>query len=94
MSIAQDELKKIAENLSKIPSESGALIENINNILGYVQLLDELDTENVIPTVSVIDKASILRVDTETRNITWQELLSCSPQKIVSNHITLPNIMK
>ena len=94
MSISQDELKKIARKLSKIPSESEALIWNISDILSYVELLNEVDTDWVIPTVSVIDRKSILRKDNEERNISGKDLLGCSEQKVVSDHIALPNIMK
>lgn len=94
MSISQDELKKIAGKLSKIPSKNESLIWNISNILDYVELLSEVDTQWVVPTVSVIPQNSILREDQERRNITWKDLLNCSEQKVISNHIALPNIMK
>ncbi len=69
MSISQDELRKIARKLSKIPSESDALLKNISDTLDYMNLLNECDTTNVVPTVSVISSPSILRKDTEKRNI-------------------------
>ena len=94
MSISQDELKKIAKKLSKLPDTNEALIWNINDILSYVELLSEVDTQGVIPTVSVIPDHSILREDYETRTITWKELLSCTDQSVISDHIALPNIMK
>lgn len=94
MSISQDELKKIATKLSKIPSESEALIWNISDILDYVELLNEVHTDWVIPTVSVINRNTIARRDQEERNISGKDLLKCSEQKVVSDHIALPNIMK
>ncbi|MCH8518405.1 aspartyl/glutamyl-tRNA amidotransferase subunit C [Candidatus Gracilibacteria bacterium] len=94
MTISQDELKKIALKLSKIPSESDALLKNISDTLDYMELLNEVDTNGVIPTVSVIPESSILRSDDEERNISGKELLDCSHQKVVSGHIALPNIMK
>lgn len=69
MSISQDELRKIARKLSKIPSESDALLQNISDTLEYMKLLNEVDTTDVIPTVSVIESDSILRKDAEIRNI-------------------------
>jgi len=94
MSISQDELRKIAQKLSKIPSESDALFQNISDTLDYMNLLNEVDTTDVIPTVSVISNPSYLRKDTESRDILWKDLLTCSHQKIIADHIALPNIMK
>lgn len=95
MSISQDELKKIAEKLSKIPWDNPALLWNITDILGYMVLLSEVDTNWVIPTVSAVEHNAWLREDyvsnlTET---TWTNLLGTTNQKIVANQIVLPNIM-
>lgn len=70
MSISQDELRKIARKLSKIPSESDTLLQNISDTLEYMNLLGEVDTTNIVPTVSVIESSSLLRHDHESRNIT------------------------
>jgi Asp-tRNA(Asn)/Glu-tRNA(Gln) amidotransferase C subunit len=43
MSISQDELKNIAEKLSKIPGDNDALLGNITDIIGYMDLLAEVD---------------------------------------------------
>lgn len=94
MSISQDELRKIARKLSKIPSESDALLKNISDTLDYMDLLSEVDTTGVVPTISVIAEASALRRDTELRDISWKDLLACSHQKVIADHIALPNIMK
>lgn len=44
MSISQDELQKIAEKLSKLPANNPQLLHNITDILGYVELLESIDT--------------------------------------------------
>ena len=94
MSISQDELQKIAKKLSKIPANNEKLLWNITDILGYMDLLSEVDTKDVIPTVSVVDNNASLREDTRIKAIsTPDELLWCSEQKVVSGHIVLPNIM-
>ncbi len=53
MSISQEQLKKIAEKLSKIPADNSKLLENISDILQYMELLQEVDTSGIRPTVSV-----------------------------------------
>lgn len=64
MSISQDELKKIAEKLSKIPGDNDKLLGNITDILAYMDLLKQVDTTDVIPTVSVVQQDARLREDT------------------------------
>jgi Asp-tRNA(Asn)/Glu-tRNA(Gln) amidotransferase C subunit len=95
MSISQDELKKIAEKLSKIPGDNQALLWNITDIVGYMDLLWEVDTTWVIPTISVVEGNAILREDTvqNPTETTWRDLLASSKQKVVADQIVLPNIM-
>lgn len=95
MSISQDELKKIAEKLSKIPADNPALLWNISDILGYMGLLEEVDTTWVEATVSVVESHSLLRDDlvknpTQTNG---HDLLKTTKQKVVADQIVLPNIM-
>ena len=96
MSISQDELKKIAEKLSKIPADNKALLWNITDILAYMDLLWEVDTQWVIPTVSVVETNASLREDiiNSPTQATGKELLETSKQRIVADQIVLPNIMK
>lgn len=96
MSIGQDELQKIAEKLSKIPGDNTKLLGNINDILSYMDLLEEVDTTWVIPTVSVVEWNAYLREDSlnNPTQTAPQELLACSNQKVVANQVVLPNIMK
>jgi aspartyl/glutamyl-tRNA(Asn/Gln) amidotransferase C subunit len=94
MSITQEQIQKIAEKLSKIPGNNGKIAKNIQDTLGYMDLLSEIDTSWVIPTVSVIENNMLLREDKLSVSLsTPAELLSCSEQKIVWQHIVLPNIM-
>jgi len=99
MSLTQEQIKKIAEKLSKIHLNDDKLKEiekDLNNILQYFELLNELDTENVKPTYSVIEKESFLREDIEEKNklATPEELLACSNQQVIANQIAINNIMK
>ena len=94
MSVTQDQIKKIARNLCKLPSEEVKLIHDVNEILKYVDMLNEVDTTGVEPTVSVVKKENVLRQDSVTQHLsTPDELLKCSPQKVISRQITLGNIM-
>ena len=95
MSISQEELKKISEKLSKIPGDNDKLLGNITDIVAYMDLLSEVDTTGVIPTVSVVDNIAHLREDliTNPTESNAKDILACSKQKIVADQIVLPNIM-
>ncbi len=95
MSITQDQIQKIAEKLSKIPWDNEKLLENITDILSYMEMLDEVDTQWVTPTISVIQNGQPLRDDTViVCDTTPDELLEATNQKVVAHQIILPNIMK
>lgn len=95
MSITQDILKNITHNLSKLKvADEEKLLGNVNDILTYMDTLNQVDTTWVIPTVSVIDSKSKLRVDREKeKEVKVKELLACSPQKVINNQIAISNIM-
>jgi aspartyl-tRNA(Asn)/glutamyl-tRNA(Gln) amidotransferase subunit C len=94
MTLTQEQIKKIAENLSKIPANDEKIAEDLNNILKYFELLNEVDTENVKPTYSVISKENSLREDEIKKNFSREELLACSQEQIIADQIAINNIMK
>jgi aspartyl-tRNA(Asn)/glutamyl-tRNA(Gln) amidotransferase subunit C len=95
MSLTQDQITKISENLTKIRTEDPKLAEDINNILHYIEMLDEVDTTGVESTVSVVEQAHELRIDEVKEKLTSsKDLLNCSNQKVVANQIAVSNIMK
>lgn len=95
MSVTQEQIQKIAEKLSKLPWDNDKLAGNIQDILGYMELLEEIDTSGVAGTVSVIDNEKNIREDILKEKETLpKELLECSNQKVVGGNIILPNIMK
>lgn len=95
MSLTQEQIKKISENLSKIPLDNENIEKDLNNILQYFELLDEVNTENIKPTYSVISKKNILRKDElKDKTTSREELLACSNQQVVADQIAVSNIMK
>ncbi len=96
MIITQEQIKKISKNLTKLaPNNEQKLATSINSILTYVDLLNEVDTHNISPTISVISNNSTgFKHDREKRNIEPTSLLKCSSQKIIANQIAVSDIMK
>ncbi len=95
MTITQEQVRKISKNLAKLhPKNEEKLSQNMTSILDYIDLLNEVDTTWIAPTVSVISKTkNDLRKDIEKREIVPIDLLKCSPQKIIANQIAVSDIM-
>ena len=96
MSLTQEQIEKLSKNLSKLlPQNDEKLVSDVNSILKYIDMLNEVDTTWVEPTVSVINSKNVLKKDVVlNKEATPRELLSCSNQKVIGNQITLSNIMK
>lgn len=94
MTLTQEQINNLSKNLSKISLKEDKMTEDINGILQYINLLNEVDTTWVEPTVSVVEKKSSLRKDEISQKIPTKELLNCSNQKIISDQIAISNIMK
>ncbi len=94
MSLTQEQIKKLAQNLSKLDLENEKIPEDLNKILDYIDLLNKVDTTWVKPTVNVVKTENNLREDEIKKSIDTKELLSCSKQKVISDQIAISNIMK
>jgi Asp-tRNA(Asn)/Glu-tRNA(Gln) amidotransferase C subunit len=96
MSITQDQIKKITKNLAKLPIAWDKIEHDLNSILWYIKVLNEIDTSWVIPTVSVIKNKSINQYKAKETKTTANpiELLKCSKNKIIAWQIAIWNIMK
>lgn len=95
MSITQDQIKKITKNLAKLPSLWDKIENDLNSILWYIDMLNEIDTTWVEATISVTKWKSRLREDIEKKRDTDQiELLKCSQNKIIAWQIAIWNVMK
>lgn len=96
MSITQDQIKKITKNLAKLPKGWDKIEHDLNSILWYINVLNEIDTKWVKPTVSVTKNKKFEKYKDKKveRNIDPIKLLKCSKNKIIAWQIALWNIMK
>ncbi len=95
MTLTQEQIKKISKNLSKIDTQGMQIEKDLNDILDYFKLIDEIDTKDVEPTYCVISKENKLREDEISQDkINRKELLECSEEEIISDQIAISNIMK
>lgn len=93
--ISRDEVHHLAQlsSLQLGNDEVDALQEDINNIIGYIQQLGELDTAGVEPTYQVTGLESVWREDVmEPEFTTREQLLSLAPEQR-DNSIKVPKVL-
>ena len=93
--ISEQEVKKIAE-LSKLSLTSEELkkrTEDMNNILDYMDTLNEIDTKNVEELYNVHDMNNSLREDNFESSLDKKDVLANSPNSN-SDYIEVPLTVK
>ena len=58
-----------------------SLLKDMNNILHFMEKLNELDTTSVEPLIYLTDEVNVFREDEVRREITLQESLRNAPQQ-------------
>ena len=94
MKLSNEDIKKIAD-LSKLefnPEEAENFKSDLNEILDYIEQLNELDTSGVEPLFNVLDLKDILRKDEVKKSLPKEEILKNSPEKD-GNFIIVPKII-
>ena len=80
--ISTDDVQHLARlsSLQLTDAETAALTTDIENILGYVEQLSELDTSGVEPTYQVTDLENVWRTDeVDTYGLERDVLLELAP---------------
>ncbi|MDP2037304.1 MAG: Asp-tRNA(Asn)/Glu-tRNA(Gln) amidotransferase subunit GatC [Ignavibacteria bacterium] len=83
MSVTRKDVEYIA-SLSKLKFEENELdnfTHQLNDILAYVEKLNELDTENVEPLSHPVENKNVFREDELKPSISTEEALKNSPNK-------------
>jgi aspartyl-tRNA(Asn)/glutamyl-tRNA(Gln) amidotransferase subunit C len=81
MAVSIDQVRHIARlaRIGMTDAEIAALAPELNNILGWVEQLAEVDTNGVEPLATVIDQKLRLRADEVTVGDIRDELLANAP---------------
>ena len=93
--ISEQEVRKIAE-LSRLSLSSDELkkrTEDMNNILNYMDTLNEIDTDNVEELYNVNDMNNPLRDDTFEQSLEKKDVLKNSPSSN-DDYIEVPLTVK
>jgi len=95
MKIDNETVDKIA-HLARLEYENEAkerIKMDMNNMIGFIEKLNELDTSNVEPLIYMSDEVNLLRDDIVRQEITQDEALKNSP-KHDSDYFKVPKVIE
>ena len=73
--------------------EINSLIEELNNILGWVDELKKVDTEKIEPMLSVFNESMVMRKD-EVSSATSDELVLKNAPESKSGFFVVPKVIE
>lgn len=94
MKIEKETVDKIA-HLARLEFDEKAkegIINDMNNMLAFVNKLNEVDTTNVEPLIYMSDEVNVLREDEVKQEITQAQALKNAPQKD-SDYFKVPKVI-
>ena len=95
MKIDTETVDKIA-HLARLEFEKESkeqIINDMNNMLSFIEKLNELDTTNVEPLIYMSKEVNVLREDDVRHDITQQEALKNAPKKD-SDYFKVPKVLE
>ena len=95
MSIDNQTVRKVSK-LAKIKineKEENKLIEELNNILGWVDELKKVDTEQIEPMLSVFNESMTMRKDEVSSKISDELVLKNAPES-KSGFFVVPKVIE
>lgn len=95
MSVSEKEVRYVADlaRLQLSDKEVQSLAKDMNNILGYMDLLNVLDTDQVEPLEHVIDLKSRLRADVANTPLSHDDALKNAPDAD-SDYFRVPKVIE
>ena len=95
MSVSLDDVRKVA-HLAKLElseEEEARIAEDLGQMLDYVAALNELDTDNVLPTAHVLPISNVFREDTVMPSLPQAEALANAPSP-GHGHFRVPKVIE
>lgn len=94
MAITQDDVVRVAKlaRLALVDDEKERFTAQLDNILSYVQKLDELDTSKISPTAHALTCQNVLREDIERPFESPEAIMENGPE-IEDNAFVVPKIV-
>ncbi|HLG25433.1 MAG TPA: Asp-tRNA(Asn)/Glu-tRNA(Gln) amidotransferase subunit GatC [Candidatus Gracilibacteria bacterium] len=93
--LSNDQVQHIAKlaRLGLKEGESGKFSKQLNDILGYVDMLKEVDTEKIEPTSQVTGLENVSRKDEVERFSNREELLACTELPVERDQIKVKPVI-
>ncbi len=95
MTLSIDDVKKVAKlaRLKLTPEEEQQFASQLGQILDYVEMLGEVNTENVEPMAHAADVANVFRADEVQPSIDREKTLLNAP-KTDGKYFLVPQILE
>lgn len=90
-----DEIVEHIAHLARLEfegEEKGKIKQDLENIITFMEKLQEVDTENVEPLVFMTNEKNCLRDDVAEETITHEEALKNAPKKD-SDYFRIPKVL-
>ena len=85
------DLARLAK-LSFNEKSSKNMQDDLKKIIGFIDKLSEINTENVEPLIYLSEELNVLRTDDNIENISQEKSLTNAPQKD-SDYILVPKVL-
>ncbi len=95
--LSEEQVRDIAKlaRIKLTDEEVSKFSKQLTSVLGYVDILGEVDTENVKETSQVTGLANVMEKDEIKKSqSTREELLGCSELAVDSNQVRVMNAIK
>lgn len=94
MAVSIKDVEKIAKlaKLSFSDEEKETFTQQFNQILSYIEQLNELDTDDVEPTAHVLDLKNVMREDKAATWLTQEEAVANAP-KSKNGFFSVPKVI-
>lgn len=95
MSVSRDDVRHVAQlaRLDFSEEEEAQMADELSQILGYVEKLDELDTSGVPPMSHVLDVTNVFREDEVEERIDQGQALE-SASETDDEHFLVPQVIE
>jgi len=95
MSVTKEDVKKVARlaRIEMSDAEVEAKVPQLNNIIGWIEQLSEVDTDNVAPLENVVNSPLILRTDAVTDGGCRDKVLANTPET-ASGFFVVPKVVE
>lgn len=93
--ITQEQVKHVAHlaRLSVSDEEAEKFTEQLDNMIGFAEKLNELDTDGVEPTTHVLDIHNVLREDIKKPSLTQEDALKNAADK-EDGQVKVPSVLE